>query len=163
MNFFNRVRVRLLVVGLSAVTAMVLVLASTPGASAAGAGLVSFSFTSSFRSSQQQQNFVIVAPAGTSTFLAIDEINISSMNLVFGFPDMSGFTAAYTVGSVAGACEPSPTFTGFVAPGQECSFELGVIMPAPGVYHTTFEFTVDDVNLAPLTTISKRVMLVSLP
>jgi hypothetical protein len=146
-------------IALSAILAVAFALA--PAASA-DEPLVEISFASDSRSSSHAANFVIVAPAGTGTSLTVRELNVSSTNLNYQFPEMSGVTFPYTVNNVIGpACDffvPNP---GLLFPGDWCSAALDVTMPARGVYVTNIRVPVISASGVLLQTIAKRVTLVS--
>jgi hypothetical protein len=124
--------------------------------------LVDISFASDFRSTSRAQNFTIVAPAGTSTSLTIRELNVSSINLLYQFPEFGGVTFPYTVNNVIGpACDFFVPHPGLLFPGDWCSAALEVAMPARGMYVTNVMVPVVSESGALLQTITKRVMLVS--
>jgi hypothetical protein len=154
----RRDRVKRLI-ALSAILVVALVLAS---AASAAHALVAISLASDSRETSHARNFVIVAPAGTSTSLTIRELNVSSTNLLYQFPDLSGVIFPYTVINVIGpACDFFVPHPGLLLPGDWCSAALDVAMPARGVYVTNVIIPVIGENGDLLQTINKRVTLVS--
>jgi hypothetical protein len=124
--------------------------------------LVEISFASDFRSTSRAQNFTIVAPAGTSTSLTIRELNVSSINLLYQFPEFGGVTSPYTVNNVIGpACDFFVPQPGLLFPGDWCSAALEVAMPARGVYVTNVGVAVVSESGVLLQTVAKRITLVS--
>jgi hypothetical protein len=142
-----------------AILAAAFVLAPTAFASHA---LVEISMASDSRDTSHAHNFVIVAPAGTTTSLAITELNVSSLNLIYEFPDLSGVVFPYTVDNVIGpACDFFVPHPGLLSAGDWCSALLEVEMPPVGVYVTDVTIPVVNEQGVILQTINRKITLIA--